>query len=99
MHEALRIGPAGHRSHAVIWSRSMRLRAILCAMLVSSVALADPPTKEQVKDAEPHFFKGVDFFNEQDFPNAVLEFKKAYEIAPDFHVLFNVGQACYQAQN
>lgn len=70
-------------------------------MLLSSVALADPtpPTKEQVKEAEPHFFKGVDFFNEQDFPNAVLEFKKAYEIAPDFHVLFNVGQACYQAQN
>ncbi len=80
----------------------MRLGAIFCAaalLFASSIARADPPTKEQVKEAEPHFFKGVDFFNENDFPNAVIEFKKAYEIAPDYHVLFNVGQACYQAQN
>src|SRR6266852_3995218 len=83
----------------LVW---MRFRAILCAASIiigSNLAMADPATKDQVKEAEPHFFKGVDFFNENDFPNAVIEFKKAYEIAPDFHVLFNVGQACYQAQN
>lgn len=76
---------------------ALRLALALC--LASSVARADPPTKAQVEEAQGHFFKGVDFYNDADFPNAIVEFKKAYDTAPDFHVLFNVGQACYQAQN
>ena len=87
--------------------------AFALALSAPALALAAPPTppptagapaggvpsKAQLDEAQQHFFKGVELYNDADFANAIIEFKRAYEIAPDFHVLFNVGQACYQAQN
>jgi hypothetical protein len=91
--------------------RARRLAPVsLILLLASSPVLAAPPapekkdevaqaTKEQLKDAEDHFFKGVELYNEADFAGSILEFRKAYEIVPDFRVLYNLGQGCYQAQN
>ena len=31
--------------------------------------------------------------------DALIEFRRAYDIAQDFHVLYNVAQTCYQLQN
>jgi tetratricopeptide (TPR) repeat protein len=88
-----------------------RLLAPACLFLVlgNAPVFAAPPvpekkeeqaaTKEQLKEAEEHFFKGVDLYNEQDFAGAILEFRKAHDVVPDYRVLFNLGQACYQAQN
>ncbi|CAN5677112.1 hypothetical protein BH09MYX1_BH09MYX1_35670 [soil metagenome] len=86
----------------------MRSRVLVPALLVLSFTLAegrafaaDPPkpTKQQIDDAMPHFAKGVELYDENDFAGALVEFKRAYEISKDWHILFNIAQASFQAQN
>lgn len=43
--------------------------------------------------------QGVKLFEEQDFNAALLEFRKAYELAPNYKVAYNIGQVYYQIQN
>lgn len=43
-------------------------------------------------DAGAHFERGVSFFKDGDHEAAMVEFKKAYEIAPNYRVLYNLGQ-------
>jgi hypothetical protein len=51
------------------------------------------------REAGKHFQRGVALFNEADYNAALIEFKRAYELAPNPHVLYNVGQTNYQLQN
>jgi hypothetical protein len=55
-------------------------------------AIAQPaePTKED--EAYEHFKRGVAFYKDSDFTAALVEFKRAYEIAPSYRVLYNLGQ-------
>jgi hypothetical protein len=75
------------------------LLIVLACIVPSAAVAANPPTKQQVEEAQTHFFKATDLYNDGDYANAALEFKRAYEIAPDFHVLYNVGQTCYLASD
>ncbi len=83
------------------------LRAFLVASSCSAAVLAaqmptalarDPvrvdPTKEGAgsDEASQHFRAGVAFFKAKDFPAALAEFKRAYKLAPNYRVLFNLGQ-------
>ena len=86
----------------------MRPRVLVPALLALSITAApfsafaaDPPkpTKQQMEDAMPHFSKGVELYDENDFAGALVEFKRAYEISKDWHILFNVAQAAFQTQN
>src|SRR5262249_26457730 len=51
------------------------------------------------KDATLHFRRGVALYSEADYRGALAEFKRAYEIAPNASVLYNVGETYYQLQN
>jgi len=82
------------------------MRKVLVALLVlffTTSALAQQAQlrtqKQKIEEATPHFQKGVELYDENDFPNALIEFRRAYEIAQDYHVLFNVSQTYYQLQN
>lgn len=66
---------------------------------LSSVALADAPSPAAVADAGRHFQRGVTMYNEADYRAALVEFRRAYEIAPNPAVLYNIGQTYYQLQN
>jgi hypothetical protein len=80
---------------ALIWLISA---AVAFAALPASIAVADPqdsPTKQ----AGQHFERGVALFNETDYRAALVELKRAYEIAPNAAVLYNLGQTNYQLQN
>lgn len=59
------------------------------------IARADVPAKE----ASKHFQRGVALYGEADYRAALVEFRKAYEIAPNATVLYNIGQTYYQLQN
>jgi hypothetical protein len=61
----------------------------------ASIARADVPAKE----ASKHFQRGVALYGEADYRAALVEFRKAYEIAPNATVLYNIGQTYYQLQN
>jgi hypothetical protein len=63
------------------------------------VAHADPPATSPVKEAGKHFQRGVTLYTEADYRAALVEFRRAYEIAPNAAVLYNIGETYYQLQN
>ncbi len=56
-------------------------------------AVAPPP-----REARAHFERGVTFYDEADYAAALVEFKRAYALAPTWQVLFNIGQAHFQVR-
>ncbi len=82
------------------------LVAALAAALVLVPALvpallpsASAETPAAVKKAGKHFQRGVTLYNEADYRAALVEFRRAYEVAPNAAVLFNIGQTYYQLQS
>lgn len=83
----------------------MSCRAICLAMIAglglhAGIARADapqPPTS--LKDAGKHFQRGVALYTEADYRAALVEFRRAYDTAPNPAVLYNIGQTYYQMQN
>jgi hypothetical protein len=85
--------------------RCLRSRARLAGAVFGLVALAgpartalaaDPPPAAASNDAAVHFSRGVTLYSEGDFSAALVEFKRAYEVAPTWRVLFNIGQAHFE---
>jgi tetratricopeptide (TPR) repeat protein len=84
------------------WFAPLVLGAALLGV-AASAALAEPPGASPgaspVKEATKHFHRGVALYSEADYRGALTEFKRAYEIAPNASVLYNVGETYYQLQN
>jgi len=86
----------------------MRLRAfsgwlgcgfLLFASLEPAVANAQASHTQQrvegdVESARRHFKAGLDYYQEGDLNAAVVEFKRAYAAAPNYRLLYNLGQCC-----
>lgn len=51
------------------------------------------PSAEARKEASLHFSRGVELFEEGAFRAALVEFERAYAIAPDYRLLYNIGHA------
>ena len=66
---------------------------------LGAVAHAQSPPTSSVKDASKHFQRGVALYNEADYRAALVEFRRAYDVAPNAAVLYNIGQTYYQLQN
>lgn len=71
--------------------------ALVAAPLTAPPAHAD--TAAGVKKAGKHFQRGVALYNETDYRAALVEFRRAYEVAPNPAVLYNIGQTYYQLQS
>jgi tetratricopeptide (TPR) repeat protein len=65
-------------------------------MLIAGTLHADPSPMEE---AGKHFERGVGLYDEADYRAALVEFRRAYEIAPNAVVLYNIGETYYQLQN
>ncbi len=84
------------------WFSRLALCAYLsAATLVSALPArgADAPTEDKRVEAKKHFHRGVELYEEQDFRGALAEFERAYELAPSYKVLYNIGQANFQLQS
>jgi hypothetical protein len=70
----------------------------LCAavLLASPTARGDDASNRQ---ASKHFQRGVALYGEADYRAALVEFKRAYSVAPNPAVLYNVGETQYQLQD
>jgi hypothetical protein len=88
------------------------LRKGLAIGLLATFAIASAPTSalagddtggnqtpQQREEAKTHYLQGVDLFEEGDYQNALIEFKKSYELVPNFNVLYNIGQTYFQLQD
>ncbi len=91
-----------HRRRPLL-PRALLLASIALAPLAASlpgVAAAQPAAAPQKRDeAVSRYQKGVEFFQEGDFQASLIEFKRSYELVPNFNVLFNIGQVYYQLQD
>lgn len=68
--------------------------------------LAAGPTKpgadssgSQTEQASQRFQRGVSLYRERSFEAALAEFNRAYELAPNYRVLFNIGQVHVERGN
>lgn len=72
----------------------VRLLVVACLLFVAPLRVgADAPAAADREDeAARHFQRGVELFKEQSFRPALGEFQRAYEIAPDPRLFFNIGR-------
>ena len=69
------------------------------AALVMAPATAVAQPDGGVREADRHFQRGVALYVEADYRGALVEFERAYTLAPNGIVLFNVGETQYQLRD
>lgn len=78
-------------------------RVVLPVVLLWCAAMAPPAAAQDsgdaTRDAAAHFQRGVTLYGETDYRAALVEFKRAYAIAPNVAVLYNIGETQYQLQD
>jgi hypothetical protein len=63
----------------------------------SADAKAD--TSDPVERARLHYERGLQLFNEENYDAALFEFDRAYELAPSYKILYNMGRIQRQQHN
>ncbi|WP_437279376.1 PEGA domain-containing protein [Sorangium sp. So ce375] len=78
-----------------------RALALCAAMLLSAPlgALAQPAGAGRTEEADARFRRGVELYNEVDYGAALTEFRRAYELAPAYQVLYNIAGTCFQLKD
>lgn len=89
-----------------------RGRFSCCAVIVFGLALAPsamaqapsaapPPStsNDPVERARVHYERGLQLFNEENYDAALFEFERAYELAPSYKILYNMGRIQRQQNN
>jgi uncharacterized protein GlcG (DUF336 family) len=79
-----------------------RLTVILFVLGCRLSVLAQPaaqPDDAKRAEASAHFRRAVELFQEEAFRAALVEFQRAYEIAPDYRLHYNIGQTKLRLQD
>jgi tetratricopeptide (TPR) repeat protein len=80
-------------------ARAWAVLALVAVCAVSPRVCRGDDAVATLRDAGKHFDRGVVLYGEADYAGALAEFKKAYALAPNPAVLFNVGQAEFQLKD
>jgi hypothetical protein len=86
------------RARARVWV----LLALLAAGLPHGSAQAQADTgaaDDARKEASEHFRRGVELYQERAFRGALAEFERAYQIAPDYRLRYNIAQTRLELQD
>jgi len=78
-------------------STRLRLLVLLAITSSSAIVAAEPaapsaPSAGATTEARERFQRGVTLYREGSFDAALAEFKRAYEIAPNYRILYNLAQ-------
>ena len=72
---------------------------LLCVSVSSLAAVAHaeaetstPPSEADVEQARQRFQRGAELYKEGSFDAALAEFSRAYELAPNYRILYNIAQ-------
>ena len=80
--------------------RTVAFAGVLAVALTLSVpAGAAQGNDEGVHEAGKHFQRGVTLYGEADYRGALVEFKRAYDLAPNGAVLYNIGETEFQLRD
>ena len=79
--------------------------AVVAAIAIASISrttLAQPNTASDTDaptEAENHFRRGLELYKDGDAGGALVEFKRAYDLAPNYRALYNIGETHFQLQH
>ncbi len=74
----------------------LKLRGLILAVsLMGGVAHGDT----KLDEAKAHLATGTQLYDENNFRGALVEFQRAYELAPSYKILFNIGQVSMELQD
>jgi hypothetical protein len=79
----------------------MKRLAIGLLLVSGALSTLGPQTAradEQSNEASEHFHRGVALYKEGNFAGSLVEFRRAYQIAPHYRVLYNLGRASLSLQ-
>lgn len=79
--------------------RALLALAASAAALLCVPAQAAPGDAASREEARGRFERGRELFEDGDYAAALAEFRRAYELAPNYRLLYNVGQVCFQVQD
>ena len=80
--------------------RGAKRRGFVASMLAfTMVATPLAARADNTEEAKSHFQRAVDLFHEADFRAALIEFQRAYDAAPNYKVLYNLGQTAQELQD
>lgn len=77
-------------------ARRLGLVLALSSAVLPAAELFAQPNQSKVDEAKQRYTKGVDLHTEGDYQSALIEFKRSYELVPNYSVLFNIGQVYFQ---
>jgi hypothetical protein len=72
--------------------------AVSLAAMAPNVLAADgkEPTAAEVDEAKRRYQRGRELYDDNDLRGALVEIRRAYDLAPNYKLLFDIGQICYQ---
>lgn len=82
-------------------AKALLIATVITGSLPTTVWAADPAPATSTaneKEGREHFLRGVDFSKDGDFRAALIEFRRAYDLAPNYRVLYNIGQTALELQ-
>lgn len=79
--------------------RKMTIVALAIATFVPTASMASAQDDVMTQDAAKHFELGVSLYSEADYRAALVEFERAYALAPNATVSYNIAEAQYQLQD
>jgi tetratricopeptide (TPR) repeat protein len=85
----------------IAWAALLALTPLVVPRGAMAGPDAQPPPADPaaVDEARQRFQKGVQLFKEWSFEAALAEFRKAYQLAPSYRVLYNIAQVHYELHN
>jgi PEGA domain len=85
---------------ALALTGGLALTALSLPAAAQPAASSATPTKaQQQQEAATRFKKGLEAYKDADYQAALIEFRRANELAPNFNVLYNIGQVYYLLQD
>ena len=75
------------------------LPAALLLWLCAPVPARAQASDDALREAACHFQRGVTLYSQADYPGALLEFRRAYEVTPNGSVLYNIAETEYQLRD
>jgi tetratricopeptide (TPR) repeat protein len=75
--------------------KTLAASGLFLAVLLAAARPA-PAADAPLEEARIRFQRGVQLFHEGSFEAALAEFRKAYQVAPSYRLLYNIGQVHYE---
>lgn len=75
------------------------LLIVVCLLVHTTAGAQDSQPQSARTAASERFHRGVELFQDQAYVAALVEFERAYELLPDYRVLFNIGRTKFELQD